>query len=255
MNLVLNLTVYFDGQEITTSQDFLNAFTFNYKPRDSFDLKVIFSAYNTTEKEYFDIMGQYWLSQIDIQQGSPTFGKAINSLGVGTYLNHARDELNAYIYNVQHIGTRTFKKSQLKWGVKVQFEEIRDKMREWQLQDSGDYSIPITNNQLDLNNFINSNVNLNSFRYSGYVQNTFTLSDSNSMFLTTGVRASYWDYNNEFFATPRAEFYFMPNRRHNLYIIHNKLPDSLLKKNISFKGCGRNVLPAGFFQRADESGR
>lgn len=255
MNLVLRLKVYFDGQELTTYRNFLNALDFTYHPQDSLKLKLIFSAYTTSEKEYYDIMGQYWLAQVDTDPGSDEFGKAKNTLGVGTFLNHARNSLDAMIYNVEHKGIKTYRKSELKWGLKAQYEDISDKLREWQMMDSADYSVPINPGKLELSSFMTANIQLNSFRYSGYVQNTFTISDSNSMYLTTGIRANYWDYNNEFFATPRVQFYFEPNRKHNLKIIRNKMPDSLLKRNMSFSAAvGMYYQPAFYRELRDFEG-
>ena len=255
MNLVLRLKVYFDGQEVTSYQNFLNAVDFSYSPQDSLKLKLIFSAYSTTETEYYDIMGQYWLAQVDTDPGSDDFGKAKNTLGVGTFLNHARNSLNALIYNVEHKGVKTYKKSELKWGIKAQYEDITDKLREWQMVDSADYSVPLNPDKLQLSSYMAANIKLNSFRYSGYVQNTFTLSDSNSMFLTVGARANYWDYNNELFATPRVQFYFEPNRRYNLNMIRDKKPDSLLKRNYSFSAsAGMYYQPAFYRELRDQQG-
>ena len=255
MNLVLRMKVYFDGQEITTYKNFLNAVDFTYQPQDSTLFKLIISAYTSNEKENYDVMGQYWLGQVDTDPGSDDFGKAKYNIGVGTFLNHARNQLDATIINIEHKGVKTYKKNELKWGLKVQYEDITDKLKEWQMIDSSDYSIPVNDTTLELYNHISTKISLNSFRYSAYFQNTFTLSDSNSIYLTTGVRASYWDYNQEFFATPRIQFSILPNKKHNLFVIKNHLPDSLLKRNVSFKAAaGMYYQPAFYRELRNQQG-
>ena len=52
------------------------------------------------------------------------------------------------------------------------------------------------------------------------------------MTLNTGIRAQYWDLNQQFIASPRIQFSFEPNRQHNL---QKDLPDSLKKKDFVVK--------------------
>src|SRR5690606_26183390 len=89
------LNVYFDGQEITRFQVGSGAFIFNYKPNANHLHKVIASAYNTQESERFDIRGEYFLGEIEADLGDPNFGEVSNTVGVGGFLNHARNQLNA----------------------------------------------------------------------------------------------------------------------------------------------------------------
>ena len=43
----------------------------------------------------FDILGQYWLYEIENDLASDDFGEATFNRGVGTHLNHARNYLQA----------------------------------------------------------------------------------------------------------------------------------------------------------------
>jgi len=255
--LTLRLKVYFDGQEITAYENYLNAITLNIKPRDSVEMKVIASVYNTDETEYFDIQGQYWLNQVDTDPNSESFNDSIMNLGVGTFLDHARNRLFADIYSLQFKYSRLFEKSELRMGFKAQHERITDHLREWRLIDSAGYSIPINKDLLIMDRFLTSTIHLNSFRYSAYAQNTFLLSDSTNTYLTAGLRANYWDFNQEFGITPRIQFVTEPFRKEILRELAKGVSDSLLKykRNIQFKAAiGMYYQPPFYRELRDREG-
>jgi hypothetical protein len=235
--LTLRLKVFFDGQEITAYENYLNALSLNITPKDSTEIKLIASVYNTYETEFFDIQGQYWLNQVDTDPNSETFNDSILNLGVGTYLDHARNRLYADIFSLQLKYDRIFPRSNFKAGLQFQHERITDYIREWRLIDSAGYSIPVDPGNLLMDHFLESTVELSSFRYNAFAQNTFVLSDSTNTFLTAGVRANYWDYNKEFSITPRFQFVTEPFRKEILRQIAQGTSDSSLnyKRNVQFK--------------------
>jgi len=256
-NLVLRFKVYFDGQELTTFQNYLNAVDFNYILKDSTSLKFIASAYSTTEKEDYDVEAQYWLAQVDNDPGSKTFNQAKVNLGVGTYIDHARNRLDASIYSLKHMGEHKYKKSVLLWGLQIQNERISDYVKEWTMLDSADYNIPVTNpdSALAMSYFLKTQLNMRSFRYTGYLEDNFLLSDSSSTQLSAGIRASYWDFNNEFFATPRLQIGFMPYRKKNLRALKLNPNDSTINRNIQFKASvGMYYQPAFYRELRDREG-
>lgn len=245
-NQVLRLNIFFDGNENVRYQTFLNALSTDYTPTPNTKLRFIASSYNTTEEEYFDVLGQYRLSEIDTDPGSEDFQEPKANIGVGSFLNHARNELNANIYNFQHRGEHIWgeKQHELKWGARFQHEQIDDEVREWRMQDSSGYSLPRNpDGAVKLDRFVNNEISLSSNRFMGYVQNTFTLDDTSNTYLTTGVRGHFWDYNNQMLLSPRVQFSFKPNRKHNRKeILRN--PDSPdLKQNIKLKAS------AGFYHQ------
>ena len=87
LNEALKLTIYFDGQEIDTYKTYFGALSSSYHPNDKLQLKFTTSAFRTLEQENFDIMGQYWLYQLDNSLGSDNFGDVKYDRGVGTYIN------------------------------------------------------------------------------------------------------------------------------------------------------------------------
>jgi hypothetical protein len=248
-DLVLRLKVYFEGQEITSYRSFLNAFDYKYNSlNDSFRTKFIASAYNTRETEFFDIMGQYWLDQVDTDPGSETFGESKFNLGIGTFLNHARNTIDANIFNVQMKNHHIFPKSDLKYGFRIQYEDINDKIREWRLIDSADYSIPISDKNLEMAEFVKTTINLSSLRATSYLQNTFLLNDTAQAYLTLGLRANYWSYNEEIGVTPRFQFRYEPNRRKILRKIYEENNDSSYTRRIVIKAAGGMYYQPPFYR-------
>jgi len=253
--LVLRLDVYFEGQEITKFNSFLNAVDLSFNKNDSFFLKFIASVFNTTESEYYDVLGEYWLNQIDTDPSSEQFGDPKLNLGVGTFLSHARNRLYADVYAAQFKARKLFPNSELQFGLNAQHERINDYLREWRLLDSADYSIPLNYDSLTLETFLKTTVNMQSFRYNAYCQNTFTLSDSNRAYLTAGVRSSYWNFNNEYFITPRIQFVIEPNYRKNLRIINGQSKDTVPALNYQIKAAaGMYYQPAFYRELRDKSG-
>ncbi len=210
-NEVLRLSIFFEGQEIDQYESSLAAVSTSYRPNDKLSLKFITSAYNSYEQETFDIAAQYIFDEIESDFGKETFGQVKANRGVGSYMNHARNFLDARIVNIEHKGSYQFQKNFYQWGLKVQNEQINDKLSEWNLIDSAGHSLPNDPDRILMQDLVKAKINLNTNRYSGFVQNTFAFADSNQVNLTVGIRASYWDYNNELNVSPRATLSTKPN--------------------------------------------
>lgn len=221
----LRLTIFFEGQEISQFQTFLGAISSTYRPNDQTELKFITSAFNTQESETFDILGQYVFNEVDRDLGSESFGDVISNRGVGTFLNHARNSLDANVYSIAHKGTKQINNNLLRWGVKWQTETINDKLSEWNLLDSAGYAIPHSRDNVgyqnpnerpvqtvNLRDVLRTNIALHSNRYNAYIQNGWSteLNNKADFTVTAGLRANYWDYNNELVVSPRITAAYKP---------------------------------------------
>ena len=218
------LNVYFDGQEITRFQVASGALVFNYKPSQNSYIKWIGSVYNTIESEKLDIEGQYFLGDVESDLSDPDFGQVVNTVGIGGFINHARNRLNATVasgevkskffipskkYNSQNNMT-------IQWGLKYQHEWIDDRLDEWNLLDSAGYLLPYAGPSdtlaIQLQDVRKSSISLSTNRISGFYQHAFTWwVDSSKITLTAGVRANYWDLNEELLISPRLQFSWKPN--------------------------------------------
>jgi len=135
------LLVSYDGQEKDQYNSYFGAVKANYKLNDKVNLKLIGSAYHTIEEEYFDILAQYRLGEVNSNIGDENFGEVEFSEGIGSQLNHARNDLDALIYSFEHKGDYTTDKNKYTWGVKYNYENIRDQIIEWEVIDSAGFSI------------------------------------------------------------------------------------------------------------------
>jgi len=221
VNQALRLKIYFDGQEVDKFETYFGALSIKQNINENFQLKNTISVFSSIEKETFDIQGQYWLYQLEVDFGKDEFGQEVFNRGIGTYIDHARNYLQATVLNFEHRGIYNQKNHLFQWGIKYQREIINDKLNEWKLVDSSGYSLPngpdsIGSNQPpkyfpELQNVYRTNNDIGSNRITGYLQDSWSIDkDSNRLNLTYGVRFSYWDLNKEFLISPRATLSYKP---------------------------------------------
>lgn len=224
INEALRLKIFFDGQEMNRFDTYTGAIINTWNAGDNTELKLIASAFSTRESETFDVIGQYYLDQLEVDLGKDKFGDVAYNRGIGAFLNHARNRLEADVASIEHKGSWK-NENELLWGIKYQYEVISDKVSEWQMLDSAGFSLPHPVDSpgytipwaqyrpvLELNDVLKSSAALQSSRYSGFVQYKWKIiDDSVRMFLTTGVRYTNWSVNRQGLISPRASLGFKPN--------------------------------------------
>lgn len=227
----LELIVFYSGQEKDKYLTLFGALSADYKVTDDFTLTTTASRYSAQEEEHFDIAAAYNLGEVDANIGSQNFGEVDFSQGIGSQLNHARNDLDALISNIQVKGTIKNGETQWNFGAKYQKEDIKDRIREWEIIDSLGFSVrpPFhsSNNQPyepfegEITPFQNirkdNNVSIN--RVSGFVQfNQRSFWDNHEVFYNLGIRAQNWSVTgngiqskNQTIISPRAQFAIKPN--------------------------------------------
>ncbi|MGQ0827012.1 MAG: TonB-dependent receptor [Bacteroidota bacterium] len=215
VNQALRLKIYFDGQEIDKFTTMMGAVSAIYHDHnEKLNLKFIGSVFKSKESEAFDIQGQYYIDELETDFGKPNFGDIVANRGIGTYLDHARTSLTAYIFSGEHKGSYTAGRKQLLWGLKYNNEIISDKLSEWKYVDSAGFSLPITEpQQIILQDVVKEKISISSNRISGYAQGIWNkeTKDTSVISATLGVRANYWDLNGQALVGPRATFGLKPN--------------------------------------------
>lgn len=209
LNTPTTFKVYFDGQEKDVFRTFFGAATLKYNPTKALSLSLIGSAFSTQEEINYDISGEYWLGEVSTDfEGNTSTGKV---LGVGAYSDYARNSLNASVKSISHKGEYNLKKNKVEWGLGFQEEYISDKIQEFQYRDSAGYSLPHNDENLNVYYNLYSNTNLSSYRTQAYIQDAFRFSTEKGNFaITAGLRANYWNFNNEMLISPRASIAFFP---------------------------------------------
>jgi hypothetical protein len=233
LNNPLALTVFYEGQEKDKYDTYFGAIKTTFNVTDNFTLKFIGSAFHTLEQEYFDILAQYRLGEVDASIGSETFGEVSYTRGIGSQLNHARNDLDALIVNTEIKGFHDWKESQIEWGVKYTRESIRDRVIEWEVIDSAGFSLnppiidlptndqpysPYTGPLVPYQNIRATNFNMIN-RFSGYGQWSLkSFIGSSEVWYNAGVRMHNWEVQGAATATraqttfsPRAQFAIKPN--------------------------------------------
>ena len=208
MEDVKSFKVYFDGQEKDVFRTYFGTLSIGRHFSDSATVKLLFSAFHTKEQETYDIQGQYWL---DDSQSS-------ENLGVGTYMEHARNYLTADVQSLKLMVNKRFRRHDLEAGVTMKWEKIKEQAREYEMRDSSGYSIPHTASRLDLIYTLSSKNSMSSRRLEGYIQDTYRWQSENESFYTLnyGVRFSNWSWNRETTVSPRASLAIVPSFNHDV---------------------------------------
>lgn len=185
VNEAYQLRVFYEGQEETKFQTFTAATGINWKKNDRFKMDFIGSVFHSIESEHFDILGEYWINQLETDPSKEEFGDSTSNVGVGGFLDHARNDLNVWIGNVYTNGKYDFRKKskiignnntlntfgEMRFGALGQFESFQDDLSEWQLIDSAGYSIPLGQSDVvELKEVIKQNNVVETFRFTSHAQ-------------------------------------------------------------------------------------
>jgi hypothetical protein len=239
VNSALSLFIAFGGQELMEYTTWMNGLNLEYKPEGKrIELKLNASSYITSEREHFTIEGAYRLSELENNLGSDDFASEKALLGVGYFIDHARNDLQAKVFAINQKGKYALKTSSIQWGFGFTKENIIDKLKEWRYNDSSGYNITTRNqdnagNEIILDEFLKADINLSSYRANAYIQNTQLLNKRNNLKATYGIRTNYWSYNKENVISPRVQFSWQPNKPFN-DTLRITLMDSLQKANSKY---------------------
>lgn len=227
VNYVLQLQVFFEGQEVDNFNSGFLGVSYLYRPNPRTGIKFLTSAYQSLEAETFDIIGDYWIGQVETNLGDEDFGEADPNygLGVGTFQNFARNYLESTVANIGHEGYHEHGAHFMQWGARAQYEIIHDELKEWEMLDSAGYSLPYTGEEVNLQEVFRSDIALESYRLNAFLQDTWNPQKNEHYTITGGIRTSYWTVNDELLVTPRFQFSWKPSVKN----------DSLKRKDIVWK--------------------
>lgn len=213
VNNAVRLSVYFDGQSKMHYQTLVNAIALIFKPTSRLKFKWINSHYFTSEQELYTIQGQYYIDQLEADPASENFAQVAFNRGVGTYIENGRNKLNAQVAISELKSSYQYtNKIELLHGLRIQYEEINDKLNEWRYNDSAGYNIPYSTTKIELNDVYKSKNYLQSYRIMHYHQiNWENASDEKKLYITFGIRGNYWTVNQQYILSPRTTIAFRPH--------------------------------------------
>lgn len=193
--------VYFDGQEKDFFRTLFGAVTITRHFTPNTFLALQLSSYATKEQETYDIQGEYWLNEATTQE----------QLGVGTYMEHARNRLRANVFNVGLRFRTKFTAHTLQAGFDWKREHVEENAREWEMRDSMGYSLPTSSERLQLIYSLRALTDITTNRVEAYVQDTWRFKTTLGLWnLTYGLRYSHWDFNGESLVSPRVSIGLLP---------------------------------------------
>lgn len=205
------LKIYYDGSELDKYTTLMGVLTYRQKLGENVDINFSSSAYTSGERETFDIEGQYLINELDTRIGTETSGDSIKNIGVGTFLDHARNRLLINVFSLQHSGRFSIPGYTLRWGLRAQSEVIHDRLSEWKLVDSAGYSLPYSEEEVSLYDVVKSKNNFSTWRASGYFENTFSTGLwGGDVYVTAGIRGIYYHFSNQLLADPRISLAWNP---------------------------------------------
>ena len=202
---VKSFKVYFDGQEKDVFRTLFGAIDISRRFGRKTTVSLLASAFYTKEQETYDIQGQYWLDDV----GTST------NIGVGTYMEHARNYLSGHVENLKLMAKHKTRRHDLEAAVGIKFEKVEENSVEYEMRDSSGYSIPHSADRLDLIYSLRSQNEIETRRVEGYLMDTYrfaTGSEKQSFFtLNYGLRFSNWSFNGETTVSPRASLAIVPS--------------------------------------------
>ena len=201
MEAAKQFKVYFDGQEKDYFRTYFGATTLTHHFSPETYLAANYSRFLTKEQETYDIQGEYWLNEATTQE----------QLGVGTYMEHARNFLQAEVNNVGMAFRTKITSHTIQAGVNWQSTKIKENSREWEMRDSMGYSLPYNPQELLLIYSLKSHNTFSSNRIETYLQDTWRFKLNMGLFnINYGVRISHWDWNKETLISPRVSIGLLP---------------------------------------------
>lgn len=231
------LLVFYEGQEEDKYNTYFGALKGSYQVNENLSLQLITSSFHTTEQEYFDILAQYRLGEVNSNIGDENLGEVEFSEGIGGQINHARNDLDALITTVEHRGDFKKNKNHFQWSIKYTNEDIRDRVVEWEVIDSAGFSI----NPPNLDQFDNQPYTPNTGPLAPYentrARNATTVErlqafaqwskrstlGSNEVFYNFGIRTHQWNVSGQninskqqLVFSPRAQFSIKPNGKKDM---------------------------------------
>ena len=207
---VKKFRVYFDGQEKDLFRTYFGSLSITRHLSPRTDVSLLASAFSTREQERYDIQGQYWLTQTETSE----------NLGVGTYMQHSRDYLNANVKSLKLMLQHRTGKHKIEGGVTYKVEQVKENSAEYEYRDSAGYNVPHTGRDFRMIYALRAKNELNAKRTEAYLQDTWNFQTRDSVptlfTFNYGVRFAHWSFNGESIVSPRASLTITPGKNRNL---------------------------------------
>lgn len=210
LNKAYKLEMFYNGGEIDQFDSKFGGYSITFRPNEKLKLKLLASAFQTNEKETYDITGEYRLGELETDLGKSGFGQIKNYLGTGLIQDYARNYLKVNVATLAHRGSYAANNHFFQWGVDVTSLNIEDKLHQYQRRDSAGFTQPYRTDSLTMQKLFVASNQFDAYRISGFVQDNFRFQDSVKFTGSIGVRYFHNTLNGETIISPRLQLGFKP---------------------------------------------
>jgi len=210
---VLRLFVNYEGEESNNYKALNSALTFSYNVNNNLNFKWINSVASINEQEQANLLGWYSFNEKEGGGLSPTNSGSL--LGMGSNQTFSNNYLKSLIYNTEFRMYKQVKSSFIEMGVRFQSDRIDDRLNEYTAVDTSGYTFPdqgkwMYSGLIDQQNLVKIQ------RFSGFVQNTFSLRPN--LMMAAGARINYNTFSKENMISPRVSLMYNPGHRDQLLL-------------------------------------
>lgn len=216
LNKAYQLRMFYEGGEIDQFDSKFGGYSVSYRPNDKLKLKFLASAFQTNEKETYDITGEYVLGELETDLGKENFGQTKYNLGTGIIQDYARNYLKVNVFTAAHRGSYAAPHHFIQWGVDATSLKIEDKLHQYQRRDSAGFTQPFSTDSLTMQRLFVAANQFSSYRISGFIQDNFRFQDSVKFTGSIGARYFYNSLNSETIISPRLQLGFRPKWRRDI---------------------------------------
>lgn len=231
------IIINYQGRESSQYETYFGALKASYDATEDLSLRFISSIYHTQEQEHFDILARYGLGRPNTDIGGADLGSVEFTTAIGSELEHGRNDLDGLIFTLEHRGTLEIvsdKKDndQIDWGIKYAHEDMRDRVREYNVVDSAGFNVrppfpDFVNDQpytpftgpLEPFEFTSANNDVQVTRFQAFGQySSRGYINEHEVFWNAGVRSHTWNVNGvgiksttQTVFSPRGQFALKPD--------------------------------------------
>lgn len=244
-----SLNVGMAGQEALNYLYGMGNINIKFKPTVRSEFQWMLNHTAIAEEEIFDVEGAYFLSQLDRDLSSKTYGKPLKTLGYGYYIDHGRNRMQSGVTQFAHLGRIGKSTDAFSWhySLRANKETVNDKIAEWYYNDSAEYNLSpwgASQDTILFDNYINARNQISTLRLKGHWGAQWRLSKREQIWLNAGIRGQYWNLNKEMVVMPRLSVSWEPNKNYN----ERQRIDSLKRADVLWKFALGAYHQPGFYR-------
>lgn len=213
----LQMNVYYEGQERDIYMTMFGTVQTRWRATPRLTLRGQLGGYWVREEEKFDILGEYWLSELrGVEEVRPVVDSASN-VGIGGFLEHARNRFEGAVATVKGNMDYQFSLGNVEVGLELSPRYFYHVANEWNLMDSAGYAVPRALREVPVQGLARGAGGFPSMLYSMYAQTQLRFpSAAGILTLVVGMRGSGVGQWRDLRVSPRVSASFVPESAKDL---------------------------------------